>query len=93
MAPFLDQVIAILLSLFILPIPIKAILTAVRDIFLKKMNLIKEKCEPILHQHDFEQITYDVVRTERNLWISIYVVPKCDYISIRSYSIIQNELE
>lgn len=98
LAPFLDQIIAIFLSLFILPIPIKAILTAVRDIFLwapeeKTMNLIKEKCEPILHQHDFEQITYDVVRTGRNLWISIYVVPKGDYISIRSYSIIQNELE
>ena len=98
LTPFLDQIIAIFLSLFILPIPIKAILTAVRDIFLwapeeKTMNLIKEKCEPILHQHDFEQITYDVVRTGRNLWISIYVVSKCDSISIRSYSIIQDELE
>lgn len=98
LSPFLDQVIAILLSLFILPIPIKAMLTSLRDIFLwapeeKTMNLIKEISESILYEYDFEQVMYDVVRTGRRLWISIYVVPKEEMISIKKYSLIQDELE
>lgn len=98
LSPFLDQVIAILLSLFILPIPIKAMLTSLRDIFLwapeeKTMNLIKEISEAILHEHSFEYITYDVVRTGRRLWISIYVIPIEEIISIKKYSLIQDELE
>ncbi len=46
-----------------------------------------------MYEHDFEQVMYDVVRTGRRLWISIYVVPKEEMISIKKYSLIQDELE
>lgn len=96
--PYLDQVIAIFLSFFILPLPIRAVVTAMRDIFLmapeeETMGLIKEKCEPILKLYDLHETTYDVVRTGRKLWISIYVMPNGEFISVMLYSKIQDLLE
>lgn len=96
--PYLDQVIAIFLSFFILPLPICAVVTAMRDIFLmapeeETMNLIKEKCEPILKLYDLHETTYDVVRTGRKIWISIYVLPNGEFISVMLYSKVQDLLE
>lgn len=96
--PYLDQIIAIFLSCFILPLPIRAVLTAMRDIFLmapeeETMVLIKDKCEPILKSYHLHETTYDVVRTGRKIWISIYVLPNDDYVSVRLYSKVQDLLE
>ena len=96
--PYLDQMIAIILSFFILPLPIRSVLTAMRDIFLmapeeETMDLIKEKCEPILKAYNFLETTYDVVRTGRKLWISIYVLPTDELISVMLYSKVQHLLE
>lgn len=96
--PYLDQIIAIFLSFFILPLPVRAVVNAMRDIFLmapeeETMNLIKEKCEPILKLYDLHETTYDVVRTGRKLWISIYVLPNGEFISVVIYSKVQDLLE
>lgn len=77
---YLDQVVAILLCLSILPYPIKLLITTFKDIFLfapeeDTVNSIKEICEDIL-PHDFSNnLTYDIIRTGRKLWISIYFEP------------------
>ena len=96
--PYFDQVIAIFLSCFILPLPIRAVVMAMRDIFLmapeeEMMGLIKEKCEPILTLYHLHETTYDVVRTGRKLWISIYVIPNGEFISVRLYSNVQDLLQ
>ena len=57
------------------------------------MGLIKEKCEPILKLYDLHETTYDVVRTGRKLWISIYVIPNGEFISVMLYSKVQDLLE
>ncbi len=98
MLPYLDQVIAIFLSFFVLPLPIRAVVTAMRDIFLmapeeETMRIIKEKCEPILTYYGLEEATYDVVRTGRKLWISIYILPMDEFISVTLYSKVQDLLE
>ena len=98
MLPYLDQVIAIFLSFFVLPRPIRAVVTAMRDIFLmapeeETMRIIKEKCEPILTYYGLEEATYDVVRTGRKVWISIYILPMDEFISVTLYSKVQDLLE
>lgn len=99
-APYLDQIIAILLSVFILPMPLKVLVTGFRDVFLfapepDTMDKIKELAEPILIDHniDLTHVTYDIIRTGRKLWICIYFIPINDMISISRLSMIQNELE
>ena len=57
------------------------------------MVLIKDKCEPILKSYHLHETTYDVVRTGRKIWISIYVLPNDDYVSVRLYSKVQDLLE
>lgn len=96
--PYLDQIIAIILSLFILPVPVRTILTGLRDLFLlapdeETMDEIKSIVEDILEEYDFERITYDVVKTGRKIWISVYVIPRSDLISVSNISKIQSELE
>lgn len=98
MLPYLDQVIAIFLSFFVLPLPIRAVVTAMRDIFLmapeeETVRIIKEKCEPILTYYGLEEATYDVVRTGRKVWISIYILPMDEFISVTLYSKVQDLLE
>lgn len=98
MLPYLDQVIAIFLSFFVLPLPIRAVVTAMRDIFLmapeeETMRIIKEKCGPILTYYGLEEATYDVVRTGRKVWISIYILPMDEFISVTLYSKVQDLLE
>ena len=98
MLPYLDQVIAIFLSFFVLPLPIRAVVTAMRDIFLmapeeETMRNNKEKCEPILTYYGLEEATYDVVRTGRKVWISIYILPMDEFISVTLYSKVQDLLE
>ena len=98
MLPYLDQVIAIFLSFFVLPLPIRAVVTAMRDIFLmapeeETMRIIKEKCEPILTYYGLEEATYDVVSTGRKVWISIYILPMDEFISVTLYSKVQDLLE
>ena len=98
MLPYLDQVIAIFLSFFVFPLPIRAVVTAMRDIFLmapeeETMRIIKEKCEPILTYYGLEEATYDVVRTGRKVWISIYILPMDEFISVTLYSKVQDLLE
>lgn len=96
-APYLDQVMAITLSIFILPIPIKTVLAGLRDIFLlapdeDTMSYIKETCQEILKEYDFENATYDVIKTGRKLWVSIYIKPKSDSILISKFAEVQKKI-
>lgn len=100
--PYLDSTIAILLSLFILPVPIKIIVTGMRDLFLiapeqEVVDEIKEICQDVMVKANFtnhiEAISYDILRTGRRLWVSIYATPKENEISIAKWSEVQHEIE
>lgn len=97
-APYLDQTVAITLSAFILPIPIKTTLSGLRDLFLlspddESMELIKEIGERVLIKYRFEQTVYDVIKTGRKIWISIYFKTPEDAISVAQIIKAHNELE
>ncbi len=100
--PYLDSGVAILLSLFILPVPVKTVISGLRDLFLiapeqETVDEIKRISEEILSRDHFldgyEAISYDILRTGRRYWVSIYLTPKEDTISISTWSVIQQNIE
>ncbi len=75
--PYFDQIVAVLIVVFMLPENIKMLAGAVRDIFLfppeeETIERIKEICETSFAKYDFESLFYDVTRTGRHLWVSVY---------------------
>lgn len=95
LVPYLDQIIAITLSFFMLPTPIRAIRTGLRDIFLiapeeETVDEIKNIVDPILDANGYHHLYYDIVRTGRKLWISVYITFDRDEISISCLRIMQS---
>jgi predicted Co/Zn/Cd cation transporter (cation efflux family) len=96
--PYLDQVVAIILAAFILPMPIRMVLFGLRDIFLwapdlETVNEIKEICQEILVKYQFDDAEYDIIKTGRKLWISIYFKSPTDQISVSLINRALKELE
>jgi len=76
-SPYLDQVVAILLAAVILPIPVRTVIGGLRDLFLlapeeAMVEEIKGISQSILEPYGFDDANYDVIRTGRKIWISIY---------------------
>lgn len=93
--PYLDQIIAVILSLCILPVPVRAVITGLRDLFLlppeeETVNAIKDIVVPILDAYGYNKLYFDIVRTGRKLWISVYITFEQDEISIKRFKIVQN---
>lgn len=83
----LDQIVTIILCICVLPYPIKLLIHALKDIFLfapeeTTMEIIREITENTLSDFYQNDLSYDVIRTGRKLWISIYFKPSKDCISI-----------
>lgn len=96
--PYLDQVIAIALAATILPIPIKTVLHGLRDIFLlapdeETVSTIKEIGQRVLEKYLTGQAVYDIIKTGRKLWVSIYFTSQNDMISISEIKQAHKELE
>lgn len=75
--PYFDQIVAVLVMVFMLPESIKVLWSAVRDIFLfspdeEFINEIKALCGPVLEQYRFSPVFFDITRTGRHLWVAIY---------------------
>lgn len=93
--PYLDQIITIALSIFMIPTPIKAVISGLRDLFLippeeETVEEIKQTVEPILAAYGYQKLYYDIVRTGRKLWISVYITFDKDEVSLHRFKIVQN---
>lgn len=93
--PYLDQIITVVLSIFMIPTPIKAVMSGLRDLFLmppeeETIDEIKQTVEPILKAYGYQKLYYDIVRTGRKIWISVYITFDRDEVSIRRFKIVQN---
>lgn len=76
-SPYFDQVIAVLVIVFMLPESIGILWRAIKDVFLFSpdeayIDDIKVLCQPILKNYEFIPVFYDVTKTGRHLWIAIY---------------------
>lgn len=95
LVPYLDQCIAIILSICMLPTPIHAVVTGLRDLFLlppeeETVQNIKDIITPILDAYGYDKLYFDIVRTGRKLWISVYITFDRDEISFSRFKIVQN---
>ena len=89
-SPYLDQVITIVLCFYMLPTPVKAVLDGLRDLFLlppdqETVDQIKSIVTPVLEEHGYTELYYDIVKTGRKLWISVYITFDRDDISISRF--------
>lgn len=96
LVPYLDQIITILLSFTMLPTPIRTVITGVRDLMLippeeETINDIKETVEPIIGIYGHKNLYYDIVRTGRKLWISVYITFDKDIVSLSKFKILQDQ--
>lgn len=94
--PYLDQVIAIVLSAIMLPTPLGTVVTGIRDLLLlppeeETVQEIKDIVEPIISEYNWTNLYYDIVRTGRKLWISVYITmdKDKDMISLKRLKVVQ----
>ena len=95
-SPYLDSVITIVLSMIMLPVPVKTVLGAFRDLLLispedETVDEIKSITEPVIRKSNCAGISYDIVRTGRKLWISAYITLNRDELSLHRFKALQNE--
>lgn len=76
-APYFDQIIAVLVMVFMLPENIRMLWGSVRDIFLfspdeELVEQIKQTCTESLEHYAFSPVFFDITRTGRHLWVAVY---------------------
>lgn len=76
LAPYFDQIVAVIVMLFMLPENIKIIWHSIRDLFLFSpeagiVEEIKTTCGKIMRDYCFEPVFYEITRTGRHLWVTI----------------------
>lgn len=91
LAPYFDQIIAVLVILFMLPENIQLLSRAFRDIFLFPpdqacVEEIKALCCPILEQYHFDPVFFDITKTGRHLWVAIYFQIQAGSLAVRELS-------
>lgn len=76
-APYFDQIIAVLVMVFMLPESVKMLWSSVRDIFLfspdeELVEQIKQICTESMENYAFSPVLFDITRTGRHLWVAVY---------------------
>lgn len=89
LTPYFDQIVAVLIILFMLPEAMKMLFRAIKDVFLfspeqETLDDIKGICNTVLDNNGLEVAFYEVTRTGRRLWVAIYFKVNSDYLEINS---------
>ena len=88
LSPYFDQIIAIVVMIFMVPETIKMLVSAFRELFLfspeqKTVDRIKEISGKILENYSFTPVFYDISRTGPKMWVSIYFQVEMDSICVK----------
>lgn len=88
LSPYFDQIIAIVVMIFMVPETIKMLVSTFRELFLfspeqKTVDRIKEISGKILENYSFTPVFYDISRTGRKMWVSIYFQVEMDSICVK----------
>lgn len=92
--PYLDSLFTIVLSMFMLPAPIKTVATGFRDLMLiapeeETVQNIKSVVEQVLSGCHYRALNCEIIRTGRKLWISAYITLDKDELSVHRFQILQ----
>ncbi len=76
--PYIDSMVAILISAFMIKEPIKLVIDAFKSLVLfapekETMEEIKEIVSKKIKKYPYEITFYDIVRTGRKIWIELYI--------------------
>lgn len=87
LSPYFDQIIAIVVMIFMVPETIKMLVSTFKELFLfspeqKTVDRIKEISGEILENYSFTPVFYDIARTGRKMWVSIYFQVEADSICV-----------
>lgn len=94
-SPYLDQGITIVLCFFMLPTPIKSVIDGLRDLFLippdeETTENIKKIVNNVLNPWGYDKLYFDILKTGRKLWISVYITFDKDTVSIHKFMFFQS---
>ena len=87
LSPYFDQLIAIVIMLFMIPESIKMLLETFRELLLfspdqETVDQIKQISEGILKDYAFTPVFYDISRTGRKMWVAIYFHVSAETLSV-----------
>lgn len=90
-SPYFDQIVAVLVMVFMLPESIKVLWGAVKELFLfspdkEFMDEAKNICNPILEQYHFSPVFFDITKTGRHLWIAVYFKIESENLAVKDFS-------
>ena len=91
LSPYFDQIVAVVVMVFMLPESVKLLWGAIKDLFLFAPDKpftedIKGICEPILDQYGFCPVFFDITKTGRHLWVAVYFQIKSDSLQVTDLS-------
>lgn len=101
-SPYFDQIMAVIVILLTIPDSIKLLWNAIKDVFLfspdeEIVNQIKEVCTEIMKKIHFEPIFFDITKTGRHMWVSVYFKIDNDILNTNDLKItsekIKNEID
>ena len=89
LSPYFDQLIAIVIMLFMIPESIKMLLETFRELLLfspdqETVDQIKQISEGILKDYAFTPVFYDISRTGRKMWVAIYFHVSAETLSVQN---------
>ncbi|HEX3026359.1 MAG TPA: cation transporter [Clostridia bacterium] len=97
---YFDQIITLAMVVYILPTPLKAIKSGFQELFFlspseEMLQKVKSIGEDVTGTYGIskDQLEFDVVKTGRRLWISVYIEIKQNYIELSLLKDIHSELE
>lgn len=90
-SPYFDQIVAVLVMVFMLPESIRVLWGAVKDLFLfspdkEFKDEAKNICNPILEQYHFSPVFFDITKTGRHLWIAVYFKIESENLAVQDFS-------
>lgn len=97
LSPYVDPIVAILVMAITLPENIKLMWGAIKDLFLfppdeEIVNEIKEICNAILEKKNYTSVFFDVTKTGRHIWISVYFKIPYDALPISDLKELRDEV-
>ena len=95
--PYFDQIVAIVLAGMMIPEPCRMIIESIRNIVLfspddEMIQDIKDRTKIVLDAYQFDPVFYDITKTGRRIWVSIYFTTKVDSMSFTEISLVNKQL-
>ncbi len=96
-APYFDPLVAVVIMVGMIPETVKMLWSAIKDVFLvspeESLENIKEITGGILEKYELNPLFYDVLRTGRHLWVSVYVSVDRELLRVESFKKAQDEVK